>query len=64
MPQGTFIIAAAGFIPTAEFLFKAQGLILARALPWAPWILMIVLANGALDEMMFRGLFLRKLLCP
>jgi membrane protease YdiL (CAAX protease family) len=42
-------------------LFKAQGLSLARILPWIPWILIYVLANAAFEELMFRGLFLRKL---
>jgi len=57
----TFFIAAAGSIPTAEFLFKAKDLTLSRVLPWLPWILLIVLANGTLEELLFRGLFLRKL---
>jgi uncharacterized protein len=57
----TFFIAAAGSLPTAAFLFKAEGLTLTRVLPWVPWILLIVLANGTLEELLFRGLFLRKL---
>jgi hypothetical protein len=57
----TFIIAAAGSIPTAALLFKGEGLTLARVLPWTPWVVLIVLANGILEELMFRGLFLRKL---
>ena len=56
-----FIISVAGSIPMAELLFKGEGLTLARVLPWAPWILIIVLVNGALEEILFRGLFLRKL---
>ncbi len=56
-----FILAAAGSIPMATLLFKGEGLTVARVLPWAPWILIYVLANGALEEIMFRGLFLRKL---
>ncbi len=57
----TFIIAAAGSIPTAALLFKGEGLTLARVLPWTPWVVLIVLANGTLEELMFRGLFLRNL---
>jgi uncharacterized protein len=57
----TFTIAAAGSIPTAALLFKGEGLTLARVLPWSPWILITVLANGASEEILFRGLFLRKL---
>jgi uncharacterized protein len=58
---GTFLIAAAGSIPAAGLLFKGTGLSVARVLPWAPWILLTVLANGATEEILFRGLFLRKL---
>ena len=57
----TFILAAAGSIPTAELFFKGEGLTLTKVLPWTPWLLLTVLANGALEELMFRGLFLRKL---
>ncbi|MBN1485434.1 MAG: CPBP family intramembrane metalloprotease, partial [Chloroflexia bacterium] len=55
-----FIVACAGAIPTAELLFGGQDLTLSRVLPWTPWVLLIVLANGALEEILFRGLFLRK----
>lgn len=57
----TFLLAAAGSIPMAVLLFKGEGLTLAQVLPWTPWILIFVLANGTLEELMFRGLFLRKL---
>jgi membrane protease YdiL (CAAX protease family) len=56
----TFGLAALGAIPMAS-LFKPQDLTMARILPWLPWGLLFVLANGAQEEMMFRGLFLRKL---
>ncbi len=55
-----FFIFAAGGIPMAA-LFKAQNLSLARIIPWIPWILIFVLANGTMEELLFRGLFLRKL---
>jgi membrane protease YdiL (CAAX protease family) len=57
----TFIIAAAGSIPTATFMFKGEGLTIARVIPWIPFVLLIVLANGISEEILFRGLFLRKL---
>jgi uncharacterized protein len=57
----TFLVAAAGSIPMADLLFNGKGLTLARVLPWTPWVLLTVLANGALEEILFRGLFLRKL---
>lgn len=47
-------------IPLAR-LFKAQDLSLTRIIPWTPWILIYVLANSAMEELLFRGLFLRKL---
>ena len=56
-----FLVAAAGSIPMAGLLFKAEGLTLATVGPWIPWALTFVLANAALEELMFRGLFLRKL---
>ena len=55
-----FIFAAAGSIPMAT-LFNAKDLTLARIIPWSPWILIFVLANATMEEVMFRGLFLRKL---
>lgn len=55
-----FFVFAASAIPMAS-LFKAQDLSLARIIPWIPWILIYVLANSTMEELMFRGLFLRKL---
>ncbi len=55
-----FFVAATGSIPMAN-LFKAQSLSLSRIIPWIPWLLIFVLANAALEEVLFRGLFLRKL---
>ncbi len=57
---GTFLLAAAGSFPMAT-LFKAQNLTIARVIPWIPWLLIYVLANAAMEELTFRGLFLRKL---
>jgi len=42
-------------------MFNAKDLALARIQPWIPWILIYVLANAAMEEILFRGLFLRKL---
>jgi membrane protease YdiL (CAAX protease family) len=57
----TFCLAAAGSTLMATFLFKGQNLTLERILVWLPWLLVFVLANGAQEELLFRGLFLRKL---
>ncbi|MGD9029314.1 MAG: CPBP family intramembrane metalloprotease, partial [Anaerolineae bacterium] len=55
-----FVLAAVGSFPMAT-LFNAQDLTLARIVLWIPWILIFVLANATMEEIMFRGLFLRKL---
>ena len=55
-----FFLAALLSIPMATF-FNTQNLTISRALPWIPWVLIFVLANAALEETLFRGLFLRKL---
>jgi uncharacterized protein len=56
----TFFLAAASSFPMAS-LFKAHDLSIAGVVPWIPWLLLYVLANASLEELMFRGLFLRKL---
>ncbi len=57
---GTFLLAAVGAIPMAA-LFDAQNLTISQIIPWVPWILIFVLANAAMEEILFRGLFLKKL---
>jgi membrane protease YdiL (CAAX protease family) len=57
----TFFLAAAGSTVMATLLFKGQDLTLARITLWLPWLLIFVLANAAQEELLFRGLFLRKL---
>jgi len=54
-------VCLAGAMPMSELMFGGTNLTLARVLPWMPAILVIVLANAALEEILFRGLFLRKL---
>ena len=56
----TLFLSAAGSIPMAS-LFNARDLSLIRILPWAPWLLIYILANATMEELLFRGLFLRKL---
>jgi uncharacterized protein len=55
-----FLLAAAGSLPMSS-LFKAGSLTLGRIIPWLPWLLIFVLANATQEELLFRGLFLRKL---
>jgi membrane protease YdiL (CAAX protease family) len=56
-----FFISVAGSIPMASLMFKAGDMSLTRVMSWIPWLLLSALANGALEEFLFRGLFLRKL---
>jgi len=56
-----FILAVAVSGLGAKYLFMAQNLTLARVVPWIPWLLIYVLSNGAMEELLFRGLFLQKL---
>ena len=38
-----------------------QGVGVVRLLKWIPWILVFALASGLMEELLFRGLFLRRL---
>lgn len=55
-----FTIFAVAAVPMAS-LFNAKDLSFARILPWTPWLLLFVFSNAAMEEILFRGLFLRKL---
>ncbi len=61
------IIGLAGFfffaltsIPAAQYLFQGQNLSLERVVAWLPWLIPIVLLNGVREELLYRGLFLKK----
>ena len=61
------IVGAAGFlffaltaIPAAQYLFQGQNLSFEKTIAWLPWILPIVLLNGVREELLYRGLFLKK----
>jgi membrane protease YdiL (CAAX protease family) len=56
-----FFVCIAGSIPMTFLMFKPGGLTFARIISWIPWLLISVLANAAQEELLFRGLFLRKL---
>lgn len=58
---GTFVVAAATALPTAKFMFKLDTEALSGFWNWAPWLLLFVLANAAMEELLFRGLFLKRL---
>lgn len=52
---GFVVFAALAFLSLAE-----QGEAARRLLPLVPWILLFVLANGFMEELLFRGLFLKR----
>jgi membrane protease YdiL (CAAX protease family) len=56
-----FAVIAAVSIPWAKWQYQAGDLSLPEVVPWIPWILLFVLANGFNEELLFRGLFLKKL---
>ena len=55
-----FIAFALVAIPAATYLFQGQDLTVAKANSWTVPILVIVFANGIREELLYRGLFLRK----
>jgi membrane protease YdiL (CAAX protease family) len=55
-----FFIFAITAIPVAEFMFQGQNLTSDRVIAWLPWIIPIVLLNGVREELLYRGLFLKK----
>jgi uncharacterized protein len=55
-----FVIAAAGSVFIAN-IYGAQNLTLARILQWIPWILIFIAGNALNEELLFRGLFLKKI---
>ena len=55
-----FFIFAITAIPVAEYMFQGQNLNLDKVIVWLPWIISIVLLNGVREELLYRGLFLKK----
>lgn len=56
-----FCVAAAGSIPVSALFFGAHDINISKIVAWLPWILVFVFANAANEEVLFRGLFLKKL---
>jgi membrane protease YdiL (CAAX protease family) len=54
------ILVGAVSFPLAEWMFGAGDLSLPGVLPWIPWILLFIIGNAFNEELLFRGLFLRK----
>jgi uncharacterized protein len=55
-----FALFALVSIPAAIYLFQGKNLNLNLVIPWLPSILAIVLANGVREELLYRGVFLKK----
>jgi membrane protease YdiL (CAAX protease family) len=56
-------IGLVGFLGMATFGVlesRSPGVTTVRLIGWAPWLLIFVLSNGFFEELMFRGLFLKK----
>jgi len=56
-----WVIMIVFLIPVPESSFQGQNLSWARIMPWTPWILIMVLANAANEELIFRGLLIGKI---
>ena len=57
---GGFLIFAIASIPLSVSLFGGQNLTFARIVSWIPWIIPVVFLNGLREELLYRGLFLKK----
>jgi len=55
-----FFVFAIVSVQGAKYLFLGQNLSLGRVIPWTPWILVTVMVNGLREELLYRGLFLKK----
>jgi len=56
-------IGLGGFTAFSILMFfqnREQGIEFAQIVPVIPWILLFVLTNGFMEELLFRGLFLRR----
>ncbi len=55
-----FTLFLATSIPAATLLYGGKNLTYSSLIGWAPWVFTFVLANGIREELLFRGLFLKK----
>jgi len=56
----TFSIFLLTALPTAVYLFGGQNISFDRLIYLLPWILIFIFLNGIREEILFRGLFLKK----
>ncbi len=55
-----FFFFALTSAPAAQYLFQGQNVSISKLFAWLPWILPIVFLNSFREELLYRGLFLRK----
>jgi membrane protease YdiL (CAAX protease family) len=55
-----FVFFLVTSVPAAMLLYGGKGLTYSSLFNWAPWIFTFILANGIREELLFRGLFLKK----
>lgn len=56
----TFLIFLVTAVPVSIYLFGGQNITLEQLISLSPWILAFVFLNGIREELLFRGLFLKK----
>jgi membrane protease YdiL (CAAX protease family) len=56
----TFSIFLLTALPTAIYIFGGQHIPFDRLIDLLPWILLFIFLNGIREELLFRGLFLKK----
>ncbi len=55
------VIMISGLIPVTELFFNGRDLSWDRILPWTPWVLIMITANAAYEELAFRGQLIGKM---
>lgn len=55
-----FIIFMLISFPVSKLMFGATDLTLNEVLTWSPWILIFIFSNAIMEEIIYRGLFLKK----
>jgi len=57
----SFVLAAIGSVLISPVFFGAHDLSLSNIISWLPWILVFIFSNAINEELLYRGLFLKKL---
>jgi len=55
-----FLVFALTSVQVSALLFYGTDLTMSRIVGWSPWILLFIFSNGLREELLFRGLFLKK----